>query len=93
MNKQEIVNAVAKRLGVTRARAAEITDLFFAQGGIMPGAKGQPGLAVLHGGERVIPNGGGQAIQLNIDGRSFMTWLVDYSRDAGGIPITTRAAS
>ena len=35
MNKQEIVNAVAKRLGVTRARAAEITDLFFAQGGII----------------------------------------------------------
>ena len=33
MNKQEIVNAVAKRLGVTRARAAEITDLFFSQGG------------------------------------------------------------
>ena len=35
MNKQEIVNAVAKRLGVTSARAAEITDLFFAQGGII----------------------------------------------------------
>jgi DNA-binding protein HU-beta len=35
VNKQEIVNAVAKRLGVTRARAAEITDLFFAQGGII----------------------------------------------------------
>ena len=35
MNKPEIVNAVAKRLGVTRARAAEITDLFFSQGGII----------------------------------------------------------
>ncbi len=35
MNKQEIVNAVAKRLGVTRARAVEITDLFFSQGGII----------------------------------------------------------
>ena len=29
VNKQEIVNAVAKRLGVTRARAAEITALVF----------------------------------------------------------------
>jgi hypothetical protein len=73
----------------------DVPDLpHFAKGGIMPGAKGQPGLAVLHGGERVVPNGGGgQAIQINIDGRSFMTWFVDYSRDAGGIPITTRAAS
>jgi DNA-binding protein HU-beta len=35
VNKQEIVNAVAKRLGVTRGRAAEITDLFFSQGGII----------------------------------------------------------
>src|SRR5688572_1565989 len=35
VNKQEIVDVVAKRLGVTRARAAEITDLFFSQGGII----------------------------------------------------------
>ena len=35
MNKQEVVEAVAKRLGVTRARAGEITDLFFSQGGII----------------------------------------------------------
>jgi hypothetical protein len=31
----------------------------FGAGGVMPGAYGQPGLAVLHGGETVIPNGGG----------------------------------
>ncbi len=35
MNKQEVVEAVAKRLGVTRARAGEITDLFFSRGGII----------------------------------------------------------
>jgi DNA-binding protein HU-beta len=35
VNKQDIVEAVARRLGVTRARAGEITDLFFSQGGII----------------------------------------------------------
>jgi len=35
VNKQDVVEAVAKRLGVTRARAGEITDLFFSQGGII----------------------------------------------------------
>ncbi len=35
MNKQDVVEAVAKRLGVTRARAAEIADLLFSQGGII----------------------------------------------------------
>ena len=35
MNKQDLVEAVAKRLGVTRARAGEITDLFFSHGGII----------------------------------------------------------
>ncbi len=35
MNKQAVVEAVAKRLGVTRARAGEITDLFFSQTGII----------------------------------------------------------
>ena len=35
MNKQELVAAVAKRLGVTKARAAEITELFFAPPGLI----------------------------------------------------------
>ena len=35
MNKQELIGAVAKRLGVTRARAAEITELFFAADGVI----------------------------------------------------------
>jgi DNA-binding protein HU-beta len=35
VNKQELVGAVVKRLGVTRARAAEITDLFFAPDGVI----------------------------------------------------------
>jgi DNA-binding protein HU-beta len=35
VNKQHLVAAVAKRLGVTRARAAEITELFFAPDGLI----------------------------------------------------------
>ena len=35
MNKQELIGVVAKRLDVTRARAAEITDLFFAADGVI----------------------------------------------------------
>jgi DNA-binding protein HU-beta len=35
VNKQAVVEAVAKRLGVTRARAGEITDLFLSQAGII----------------------------------------------------------
>ena len=35
MNKQELVGVVAKRLDVSRARAAAITDLFFAADGLI----------------------------------------------------------
>lgn len=35
MTKQELIGAVAKRLEVTRARAAEITELFFAADGVI----------------------------------------------------------
>ena len=35
MNKQDLIGAVAKRLEVTRARAAEITELFFATDGVI----------------------------------------------------------
>ena len=35
MNKQELVGAVAKRLGLTKARAHEIAELFFASSGII----------------------------------------------------------
>lgn len=35
MNKQELVDAVAKRLGITKARATEITELFFARSGVI----------------------------------------------------------
>ena len=35
MNKQELFGAVAKRLDVTRARAAEVTELFFAADGVI----------------------------------------------------------
>ena len=35
MTKQDLVDAVAKRLGVTKARANEITELFFSEGGLI----------------------------------------------------------
>jgi DNA-binding protein HU-beta len=35
VNKQELVDSVAKRLGVTKARAAEIIELLFAESGII----------------------------------------------------------
>ena len=35
MTKQELIGAVARRLEVTRARAAEITELFFAADGVI----------------------------------------------------------
>lgn len=35
MNKQELVAAVAKQLGLTRARANEIAELFFAPTGVI----------------------------------------------------------
>lgn len=35
MNKQELVAAVAKRLGVSKAKAREICELFFASNGLI----------------------------------------------------------
>jgi DNA-binding protein HU-beta len=35
VNKQELIGVVAKRLDVTRTRAAEITELFFAADGVI----------------------------------------------------------
>jgi DNA-binding protein HU-beta len=35
VNKQELIGVVASRLDVSRARAAEITDLFFAAEGVI----------------------------------------------------------
>ena len=35
MTKQELIGDVARRLAVTRARAAEITELFFAADGVI----------------------------------------------------------
>lgn len=35
MNKQELVTAVAKRLGLTKARANEVAELFFAPTGVI----------------------------------------------------------
>jgi DNA-binding protein HU-beta len=35
VNKQDLVDAVAKRLDITKARASQITELFFAEDGIL----------------------------------------------------------
>ena len=43
-----------------------VTGLSFARGGTVPGPIGQPRLAVVHGGERVIPNGVSADVQVTI---------------------------
>ena len=35
MNKRDLIAAVAKQLGLTKARAAEIAEVFFSPGGII----------------------------------------------------------
>lgn len=50
--------------------------LGFAEGGIVPGYLGQPQLAMVHGGERIIPNsssmrGGGSSVNISITGNTF----------------------
>ena len=35
MNKQDLVAAVAKQLGITKGKAAEIAEVFFSPGGII----------------------------------------------------------
>ena len=49
----------------------------FEHGGVVPGPTGAPQLAVVHGGESIIPRGGGgTTIQININADS------DASEDA-----------
>jgi DNA-binding protein HU-beta len=49
VNKQELVDSVAKRLGVTKARAAEIADTFFAESGIIAGELRRGGKVAISG--------------------------------------------
>ncbi len=49
MNKQELIDTVAKRLAVTKARAAEITELFFAEDGILAGELRRGGKVTISG--------------------------------------------
>ena len=37
MNRQDIISAVAKKLGKSRSAATEVVDLFFAQDGLIAG--------------------------------------------------------
>jgi DNA-binding protein HU-beta len=49
VNKLELIGAVAKRLDVTRARAAEITELFFAPDGVIAGELKRGGKVAISG--------------------------------------------
>jgi DNA-binding protein HU-beta len=51
VNKRELVAAVAKQLGLTKAKAGEIAELFFSPGGIIA--------SELKRGERVAISGFG----------------------------------
>jgi hypothetical protein len=55
----------------------------FDVGGIVPGPIGAPQLAIVHGGEEVIPpgrgaSGGKMDIQINLDGRTLTRALLQY---------------
>jgi DNA-binding protein HU-beta len=49
VNKQELIDAVAKRLGLTKAKAAEIAELFFAGNGIIASELKRGGKVALSG--------------------------------------------
>ena len=49
MNKPELVDSVAKRLGVTKAKAAEIIELLFAETGIIAGELRRGGKVAIAG--------------------------------------------
>jgi hypothetical protein len=55
----------------------------FAWGGPVPGPVGQPRLAVVHGGERVLTPGqqarGSQTIELHVDGQLLSRATVPYN--------------
>jgi DNA-binding protein HU-beta len=49
VNKQELIDGVAKRLGVTKSRAAEIADVLFAPDGIIVGELRRGGKVAISG--------------------------------------------
>lgn len=49
MNKQELVASVAKRLGLTKGKAHEIAELFFASNGIIASELKRGGKVVISG--------------------------------------------
>jgi DNA-binding protein HU-beta len=49
VNKQELIGVVARRLEVTRARAAQITELFFAPDGVIASELERGGKVALSG--------------------------------------------
>jgi DNA-binding protein HU-beta len=49
VNKQQLIGAVAQRLGVSRARAAEITEVFFAADGVIAGELRRAGKVAISG--------------------------------------------
>lgn len=71
-----------------------------ASGGMVKATPGGTVVRLAEGGqdEFVIPrnqigSGGTQVVNFQIDSRTLFTWLVDASRDAGGIPLTLRNPS
>jgi DNA-binding protein HU-beta len=49
VNKQELVDSVAKRLGLTKAKAADIIELLFAETGIIAGELRRGGKVAISG--------------------------------------------
>jgi len=60
----------------------------FADGGVMPGPLGAPGLAIVHGGETITPPGGGGDIVIHQtivapDGQVLRKQQLRYARRSG----------
>jgi hypothetical protein len=60
----------------------------FDQGGVMPGRRGQPGLAMLHGGETILPTHKGYA---GVTNNFYMPPGLDEQAVAARISYTLRA--
>lgn len=92
-------SSIGNNPAAAAARAGHSSIPRYASGGIVSGPAGAPQLAIVHGGETVIPVGGGGGgrgdivvpITLQVDGQTFMEIIQRYAirdlRNGGfGVP-------
>jgi len=69
--------------GISSGYSAVTGALEFADGGVVPGPIGQAVPAIVHGGETIIPAGGGSGITVNINGGTYLS--EDVAEDIGNM--------